>query len=545
MGVAVLFSTELALLDAVARVTADLLAAGPLRGSKLGLSRLYFSVVWSLIAFGIVVLLVGFDQPLALIVLSAALNGFVMFLYSGLLLWLNLTQLPGRTAPAPGAHRVALVVGLRLLRLLQRAHPRGSARIVILDGFRDFGAALSRFTERWVPDAWVICMILTATALVLAIGPAGVGVEEALLAWGDGVWVLLTLAMQFTIAMVAAHACVASRTVYRLLDSLASVPNPERPVQALVLAGAFSLVTAYLNWALCLVGCALFVPFVCRRNPNVDVRVLIAASYIGLGTVWHCGLSGSAPLILATPGNPLVDPTSGPAVVTRLYPVTETLFNSFNLIYMFVIGAVGLAVAVALHPRRDRVTLSPEQVQAIMPVAPPPEPDPSTPGARLDAFRGWVWLAVILLAYPLGHSIATRGFGTSWTINAYNVVFLVAALLLHGRPLPFLRACRQGVDAAWGIIVQFPFYAGIFGLMQARRSVSGSRTALRGSRDPRAPIPSSSTCYSGFMNLFVPSAGSKWLIEAPFLIPAGSDQLDVSTVSTCCSPTPTATRRPT
>ena len=163
----------------------------------------------------------------------------------------------------------------------------------LLDPVREVGSALSRFTERWVPDAWVICMMLTTIALALAVGGAGVGVEEAILAWGDGVWVLLSLAMQFTIAMVAAHACVSSPPMFRLLDRLASLPDPERPVQAIFLAGCFSLVTAYLNWALCLVGCALFVPFVCRRNPNVDIRVLIAASYIGLGTARHCGLSGS------------------------------------------------------------------------------------------------------------------------------------------------------------------------------------------------------------------------------------------------------------
>ena len=155
----------------------------------------------------------------------------------------------------------------------------------MLDAVRELGSLLSRFTERWVPDSWVICMILTSIALVLAIGGAGAGVEEAVLAWGDGVWVLLTLAMQFTIAMVAAHACVSSRPVFRLLDGLAGLPNPEKPVQAILLAGVFSLVTAYINWALCLVACALFVPFVCRRNPQVDVRVLIAASYIGLGAV--------------------------------------------------------------------------------------------------------------------------------------------------------------------------------------------------------------------------------------------------------------------
>jgi short-chain fatty acids transporter len=376
-------------------------------------------------------------------------------------------------------------------------------------------------------------MILTTIALLLAVFGAGAGVEESLLAWGDGVWVLLTLAMQFTIAMVAAYACVSSRPVFRLLDRLASLPDPEKPHQALVLAAAFSLVTAYLNWALCLVACALFVPFVCRRNPDVDVRVLIAASYIGLGTVWHCGLSGSAPLILATPGNPLLAPSSGPAVVDRLYPVTETLFNVFNLGYMAVIGAVGLGVSVLLHPKENRVTLRPDQVAAILPTPPEPDPPATTPGARIDAFRGWIWLAAVLLAYPLGHSIVTRGFGTSWTINAYNIVFLVTALLLHGRARSFLRACREGVDSAWGIILQFPFYAGIFGLMQ-NTGLGKWIGALFAELTTQATYPFVVYVYSAVMNLFVPSAGSKWLIEAPYLIPAGRE-LGVSVVTVLLS----------
>jgi len=399
----------------------------------------------------------------------------------------------------------------------------------VIDLFRDLGVGLSRITERWVPDAWVICMILTAIALVLAIFGAGAGVEESLLAWGDGVWVLLTLAMQFTIAMVAAHACVASRPVFRALDRLAALPDPERPVQAVALAAAFSLITAYLNWALCLVACALFVPFICRRNPKVDVRVLIAASYIGLGTVWHCGLSGSAPLILATPGNPLLEPGTGAPVVERLYPVTETLYNPFNLLYMAVIAAVGFGTSVLLHPRANAVTLSPDQVAAILPEPPHDDPAPATPGARVDAFRGWTWLAVALLLYPLGHSMLHRGFGTSWTINAYNVTFLAAALLLHGRPLPFLRACRRGVDSAWGIILQFPFYAGIFGLMQ-NTGLGSWIGSLFERFATQQSYPFAVYVYSALMNLFVPSAGSKWLIEAPYLIPAGTE-LGVSPVT--------------
>jgi short-chain fatty acids transporter len=399
----------------------------------------------------------------------------------------------------------------------------------ILDALRESGAALSNLTERWVPDAWVVCMMLTAAALLLAVFGAGASVEQAVLAWGDGVWTLLSLAMQFTVAMVAAHACVASRPVHALLDRLAGIPDPERPLQAVALAALFSMAMGYLNWAVCLVASALFAPFVLRRNPRADVRLVLAASYLGLGTVWQSGLSSSAPLILATPGNPLLAPGSGPPVVDRLYPVTETLFNPFNVAYALVMAVVGLAVVLALHPKRGAQTLSAAEAEALLPRTPQPAPPARTPAGRVDNARAWVLLAVLLLAYPLGRSIAVQGFGTSWTINAYNTVFLIAALLLHGRPLPFLRACRDGADAAWGIIVQFPFYAGIFGLMQntALGVWLGQWFAWLATE---RSFPWVVYAYSAVMNLFVPSAGSKWLIEAPYLIPAG-EALGVSPVT--------------
>ena len=398
-----------------------------------------------------------------------------------------------------------------------------------IDRLRNVGAALSVVTERWVPDAWVICMALTACILSLAVFGAGATAEEAVLAWGDGVWTLLGLAMQFTVAFVAAGACVASRPVFGVLDRLASLPDPAQPRQAVLLTGLVSMATGLINAALCTVSCALIVPFILRRNPLADLRVIIAAAYLGLGTVWHGGLSGSAPLILATPGNPLIDPASGPPVVDRLYPVTETLLQPFNLIYLPVIGAVALAVLWWVHPTRNVRTVTPEQVAAMLPEPPPAEPRPETPAQHLESFRGWTWLAAALLAYPLGHSIVTRGFGASWTINAYNVVFLTAALLLHGRPLPFLRACRESVGISWGMILQFPFYAGIFGVMQATGLGDwiGEAFAQIATTDSYGFIV---YCYAGLTNLFVPSAGSKWLIEAPYLIPVG-EQLGVSPVS--------------
>jgi len=396
----------------------------------------------------------------------------------------------------------------------------------ILDGFRDLGEGLSRFTERWVPDSWVICMILTAVALLLAVVGAGVGPLEATEAWGSGLWTLLALAMQFTIAMVAAHACVASRPVFKRLDQFAALPNPDKPLQAVLLACCFSIVTAYLNWAFCLVACALFVPFLCKHNPKADLRILIVGCFVGLGTVWHGGLSGSAPLILATPGNPLVAPGTGEPIVDRLIPVTETLFAPFNLIYLVVIGIVGVVTVVALHPRKNVVTLDADQIDAIMPKPPEIPEAANTPAGRLERSRIFVLLAIVLIAVPLGRQMYLNGFGTTWTINAYNAVFLVAALALHGRPDSFVNACKEGVGAAWGIILQFPFYAGIFGIMN-NTALGPWLGDLFAGLATQNTFPVVVYVYSGLMNLFVPSAGSKWLIEAPYLIPAG-EQLGVS-----------------
>lgn len=392
------------------------------------------------------------------------------------------------------------------------------------------GASLARTTERWIPDSWVICLGLTAVALLLAVLGAGASPLEALEAWGNGLWSLNALAMQFTIAMVAAHACVASPLAHRALGALGGLPSPERPRQAIALAALVSLVTAYVNWALCLVACALFVPFLARCNPRVDLRVLIAASYLGLGTVWHGGLSGSAPLILATPGNPLVTPATGSPLVERVIPVSDTLFAPFNLIYVAVIALVGLVVVVALHPRHGSVSISRADAEALLPAPPPEPPAPATPAARADASRFFTRLAALLVLGALAHRFATKGVATSWTIDAYNAVFLGAALLLHGHPLRFLRACRDGLEHAFGIVIQFPFYAGIFGLMTGTELghwIGRGFLAVA----TRETFPLLVYVYSAVMNLFVPSGGSKWLIEAPYLVPAGRE-LGVSVTTT-------------
>ena len=407
--------------------------------------------------------------------------------------------------------------------------PSNSSAGSIVAFVGDLGDSLCRFTQRWIPDSWVVCMLLTVAAILLAMFGAEASLNESVLAWGNGMWALLELGMQFAIAMIAAHACVSSRPVFRFLDWLACLPDRNRPVQAIFLVGAYALVTGYLNWALSVVASALFVPFVARRNPKADIRVIIAAAYLGICTIWHGGLSGSAPLILATPGNPLLAPANGEPVIDRVIPVTETLFIPFNLVFIAILGAVALATVMLLHPRQNVQTLTSEQIDRMMPKL-PEDQAPETPAARMEASRGWIILAAILIGYPLGYSMVTRGFGATWTINAYNAVFLVAALLLQGRPSNLVRAFANGARTASGVILQFPFYAGIFGVIN-NTGLGAWLGELFVTFATTETYPLVVYFYSGFVNLFVPSGGSKWLIEAPYLLPAAKE-LGVSATTT-------------
>ena len=403
--------------------------------------------------------------------------------------------------------------------------------MAILDSFSRAGEGASRIAEKYIPEAWVVCMFLTVVAFALAIFGAGAGVEESVLAWGNGMWGFLSITMQFSISILAAYACVMSPLGFKTFDRLASLPNPDKPLQAVLLMAVVTTVTGYLNWALCFVVSAMFIPFLARRNPNTDVRVMSAAAFMGVGTVTNAGLSGSAALIVATPGNPLINPAVGEPSLDRLIPITETIFSSFNLTVLAVISVVSIVGAVLLHPRPGMrvVTFDEERIKRILPMPPELPERRNSPAGWLENQRFWCYLAGGLMLYTLGHSIATKGFGASWNINAYNAVFLGGAMLLHGNPLSLTASVRRGLDAAWGIILQFPFYAAISGLLTGTvlgKWLGGLFVAF----SSQQMFPLVVYVYSAIMNFFIPSGGSKWMIEAPYLLDA-AQTLGVSDVT--------------
>lgn len=400
----------------------------------------------------------------------------------------------------------------------------------------ELGTRLTAFTMRWVPDAWVVAVLLTGFVWLLAVlaadAPLWTGATPlpgcatdrscgAFDAWSGGIWRLLKLTSQFALALVAAQACATSRPLHALMDRLAGLADPERPRQAIVLMALFSAGTAYLNWAVNLVMCATFVPIVAARNPKTDFRLLVATAYLGIGVVWHAGLSGSGPLVAATAGNFLVKQ----GVLAAPLPITETLFAPFNLFYVLGITAVATATVALLHPAPEAAQPLPVARARALLSPPPPQPTAAerralSPARRLDQSRA---LSLLVGALVLSHLLTRflREGSAGWDINGYNAAFLGLALVLHDSPRTFLAGCEQGAKNAWGIIVQFPLYAGIFGLMTLTPLAARMTDWIAALGDAHT-YPAIVYSLSAVVNYLVPSGGSQFVIEAPYILAAGA-----------------------
>jgi short-chain fatty acids transporter len=273
------------------------------------------------------------------------------------------------------------------------------------------------------------------------------------------------------------------------------------------------------------VGCAMFVRHVARAQRRVDYRLLVAAAYFGMGATWHSGLSASAPLLVATPGH-FLESRIG------LIPITRTIFHPFNLALTALVVALLAALAAALHPRdEDAVCVDPATLDALGRFIPPAHPGTRGLATFIDHTY---WLNFVIgitgVAWLAWH-FATRGFAL--TLDVLNFAFLMLGILLHRNPASLLAAAEQGATLLAGVVLQFPFYAGMYGVIQGTGLSTAIGAWIADAANPRA-FPLLLYWYSGIVNYFVPSGGSKWAIEAPYLVDAaerlgiGVDQVVVA-----------------
>ena len=388
------------------------------------------------------------------------------------------------------------------------------------------GAAAERLVRRFMPDPFVLVLLLTLVALALGfvlVAPRGAAGEQASLlvaAWASGFGnaEILKFGLQIILIVVTGEAIAASPPARRLLARLTAAPRTAP--QALLLVTSFALVTGWLHWGFGLVSSALLAREVGRSLAARGVRVHYALLGTGAYTsmlLWHAGLTASAPLLMNTEKNFVSDVlgVEGPAAKV---PLGDTVFSTYNLVACAILALVVPPIVVAMHPREGAVGI--EAADA----PPPPEEEaatpPTTPAEWLDRTRVLSFVTgCVGLTFLVRH---LREHGFDLNHNVVNTTFLMLGMTLHRSPVAYARAIAQSVRGVSGIVLQFPFYGGILEVMKHTGLSTSIAHVFVAAADARS-LPVATFVASILTKSFVPSGAGEWAVEGPVMLQAAKE----------------------
>ncbi len=375
-----------------------------------------------------------------------------------------------------------------------------------------------RLVQRWLPEPFIFAILLTFVAAVVTMPVCHQTPLEIVEHWGGGVWNLLGFAMQMSLVLVCGSALAAAPAIKRGIDALARIPKS--PAAAIALVTVVSALACWLNWGFGLIIGVVFAKAIARQLAGVDYRLLIASAYSGF-VVWHAGLSGSIPLTMATEGE--IGKVTG-GMMNLTVPVSQTIFDVHNLV-MVLLVIVAITVANTLmHPKKGAVTVDPSLLADNLESPTIQESQEKTPAQRLEYSPVLSWAIALLLA---AYVVVKLGFrGGSLDLGTVIMIFLSLGLMLHGSPMAYVRAFGKATTGAAGIILQFPLYAGIMGIITGvgASGMSMGNVIADFCVNNSTPVtyPLITFFFAALLNMFVPSGGGHWAIQAPIMLPAGA-----------------------
>lgn len=431
-------------------------------------------------------------------------------------------------------------------------------------------ARFTAWTERWIPDAFVFALV--ATFLVFVAGAfarygqifaertkppsswngfyaievhraqwIGWSLRDVLLAWGGGFWKLIPFTLQMALVIITGYVVATTRPVYRAIASLASIPKTARG--AITMVALFAMLSSWLNWGFSLIFSAMLAKEVARRVRGVDYRAVAASAFLGLGSVWAQGLSGSAALQMATKSalpqdiRAIVEGgTGGGRIPGGIIPLSKTIFLWQSMVAV-VVEIVLVTIVVHLAVPTGARARTAEQMGIDLGVSPLDREEPErrgTPGEWLEHVPILNALFVVLsVCYLVAYFRASDSPLNALDLDTINLIFLTIGVLLHWTPARLMRAVKDATPGVWGVILQFPFYAGIAAMItkthlndhlahffvrvaELAGRVVPAFTAAR-------IYPALIAIYSAVLGVFVPSGGSKWVIEAPYVMKGAHD----------------------
>ena len=393
--------------------------------------------------------------------------------------------------------------------------------------------AIESVFQKILPSPFTIAVFLTFLTVLLAFLFTGNAGETALektqfilVSWQEGIWNngLLVFAYQMMLILVLGHVLVLSKPMSRLINRLTAYCTSTE--KSAFLVAFFTMLVAFFNWGLGLIFGALFARKVAehaqRNNIAINYPIIGAAGYLGL-MVWHGGISGSAPIKINESGH-LQDLMAGasPELLASLpehITFGDTIFSWWNLL---VFSLVVLSVSIAFYliakqlPPTD-YHLTEYQID---------ETEKKPEGAeRLDRSTWLNYLLVICILAAFFFSYADQLSHLQITPNLINFFLLGLCLLLHGNFQRFMRAVGIAITDISGILIQFPLYFGIMGIMNDTGLVTLISDGFLAIANAET-LPIFTFFSAGLVNIFVPSGGGQWVVQGPILIESAF-QLDV------------------
>ena len=404
------------------------------------------------------------------------------------------------------------------------------------------GEVIADRVERWMPSPFLFAILLTYVAAGAAFFSEGSGMTEIADSWYGGFWALLQFAMQMVLILVTANVVAYHPRVKGLILSL--VRLPKNGGQAAVLVGVGSMLTAWISWGLGLIFGAILARemgrYAARNGMPVHYPLLAVAGYMGISLTWGWGLSSSAGLLQATEGNTLMEL----GFVDRVVPSTEWVFHPYPLLLTTLALIYGSIMLYLLSPPKancrpiGHYVDVPKQNQEMgaSPQADSVERGETDPvgqdgteasvaepalADRIDNSRILGGVLALTGVIVFLSAFFTQGLG-ALDLNNFNFGFLMIGILLYASPAKYLREFYDSVQGSAGVILLFPFYAGIIGIMTGTGLIDSMTESLLSIATPDT-FAVTAWLTAGVLNVFVPSAGGEWVIIGGPMMMAGAE----------------------
>ena len=367
-----------------------------------------------------------------------------------------------------------------------------------------------KFVDKCYPDAFLFVIILTFITFLLSLSFTDSSSIEIINAWGNGLPKLFTFTAQICIIMITAHALAHTDPIERLLNKVGSLPTSAN--QAYALVAFVSGVASLFAWSFGLIVGGLIAKFVAigcqKKSIKVHYPLIVASAYSGY-VIWHMGYSSSAALFVASENHSLIDKIG-------VLPVTETIFSSFNVIMALVTLFIITILAPLMRPKNskniievDAKKLFKKEKKGINKI--------NNIAEVIENNRKISFLFGFVILFYILNTFYTEGF--SLDLNIVSWTFLCLGLVLSNSSIHYVKLVNNAAITVGPIILQYPFYAGIMGIMADTGLINilANQIALISSTET---LPFFSFLSGGLVNMFIPSGGGQWAVQGPVMIEA-------------------------